>query len=376
MSDPTHQNANQGGPGSRKVPRIPRSPVGPADVSAVPPADPPADPLIRSLCEDDGRALDALLEARASGADRGPVPAGLGERADRVHALLSILDRDTFDSPAADLTVRTMQAIRARQQRQRFTEQVQMLAGPRRSLDVDWRQLATAAAVFILGAALLMPVMERQQADSRRIAGAGRLAEAGRAFASYAADNRGQMPRGEVRPGSVWWGVGQPESVSGRYVSSNSAHLYRLINKGYTNAVTLTCPENAFANNDALTPQHNDWTGPKAVSFSYQNQYRPQMLRLEEAPTMAVLADRNPLFDARGDRIVFNELIPLTAPSRAHRGAGQNVLTADGNVTWKVRPTVGLFGDDQEDNIWAANGISFYNGTELPSDALDSFLVP
>lgn len=363
MSDPTHQNTNEGSLGSRK---IPRSPVGPKS----------EDTLIRALCEDDGRALDALLEARASGADRGPMPAGLGERTDRVHSLLSLLDADAVGAPPADLTSRTLEAIRAQQQRQRFNEQVQMLAGPRRSLDVDWRQVMTAAAVFILGAALLMPVMDRQQADSRRIAGAANLGGAGRAISSYAADNRGQMPRGEIRPGSVWWDVGRPESVNGRYVNSNSAHLYRLINLGYTNAATLTCPENAFANNEALTPQHNDWTGPKAVSFSYQNQYRPQMLRLEEAPTMAVLADRNPLFDVEGDHIVFKEMIPLTAASRAHRGAGQNVLTADGNVTWKIRPTVDLFGQEQDDNIWAASGVDFYHGTELPSDALDSFLVP
>lgn len=374
MSDPTHQNANQGGLGSRNprprnpwIPRVPRSPVGPK---------PSAEMLIHFLCEDDGRALDALLEARASGADRGPMPAGLGERTDKVARLLSLLDADTVEAPSSGLTARTLEAIRSQQQRQRFTAQVQMLAGPRRSLDVDWRQLATAAAVFILGAALLMPVMDRQQADSRRIAGMGNMSQAGVAISSYAADNRGQMPRGDIRPGSVWWNVGQAGTANGRPVSSNSAHLYRLIKKGYTNATTLTCPENAFSDNESLTSQHNDWTGPRAVSFSYQNQYRPQMLRLEEAPGMAILADRNPLFDAEGDHVVFKERVPLTATSRAHHGAGQNVLTADGTVTWKVRPTVDLFGSEQDDNIWAAGGVDFYNGTELPSDALDSFLVP
>lgn len=364
MSEPTHQNTNQDGLGSGK---IARSPVG---------RKTSVEMLIHSLSEDDGRALDALLEARALGADRGPVPAGLGERTDRVARLLSLLDADEVEGPSSQLTARTLEAIRSRQQRARFTEQVQMLAGPRRSLDVDWRQLATAAAVFILGAALLMPVMDRQQADSRRIVGAGRLAQAGVAISSYAADNRGQMPRGEVRPGSVWWNVGQPVPVNGQGAGSNSAHLYRLINKGYTNAVTLTCPENQFADNEALTPYHNDWTGPRAVSFSYQNQYRPQMLRLEEAPSRAILADRNPLFDAEGDRIVFRDRVPLTAVSRAHRGAGQNVLTADGKVTFQVRPLVDLFGSEQDDNIWTANGVDFYHGTELPADALDSFLVP
>jgi hypothetical protein len=363
MSDRTHQNLDPkaGGLGSGK---IPRSPIGPSE------------PVIRALSEDDGRALDALLEARVRGMERGPVPAGLGERTEKVCGLLALLEYDTFDGPSADLASRTVSAIRAQEQRKRFAEQVQMLAEPRRTLGVDWRQLATAAAVFILGASLLMPVMERQQADSRRIVGAGRLGQAGQAFARYAADNEGQMPRGNIRPGTVWWEVGQPEAAEGQYVRSNSAHLYKLVRQGYTGIENLTCPENEHALRFSLSDKDFDWKSPQAVSFSYQNQYRAQMLRLEEAPTMAVLADRNPRFEVQGDRIVFNPNTPLDARSRAHRGEGQNVLTADGNVSWRIQPTVDLFGDEQSDNIWSATGVDFYHGTEVPADPLDSFLVP
>ena len=112
------------------------------------------------------------------------------------------------------------------------------------------------------------------------------------------------------------------------------------------------------------------------MSFSYQNQYTPRMLRLQDAPTMAVLADRNPLFEVRGDRIVFNPDVPLDAPSRAHRGMGQNVLTADGTVTWRVRPNVDMMGQLSTDNIWSANGIDVYHGNEVQQDPFDSFLVP
>jgi hypothetical protein len=359
MSDPTHQKPDH-------TP-APGSPGSSADQ---------VDPPIHSLCEADGQALDALLVARAGGADRGPMPAGLGERTDVVSGLLGLLDQDEVADPQADLTARTLSAIRSREQRKRFTEQVQMLAEPRRTLGVDWRQLATAAAVFLIGASLLIPVMARQQADSRRVAGASNMSYAGQAIGSYAVDNEGQMPRGDIRPGTVWWEVGQPQAVNSQYVHSNSAHLYRLVRKGYIKPELLTCPENKYADNHALTRAHLDWTGPRAVSFSYQNQYTPRLLRLEDAPSMPVLADRNPLFEVRDGRIVFNSNTSFDAPSRAHRNTGQNVLSADGTVTWLIRPAVDLLGNDVQDNIWAANGIDTYTGTEFTSERGDSFLVP
>ena len=356
MTNPTHQPDNTGSP-----------------------TDPATGP-IRPLCELDGQALDALLAARAEGsggADRGPVPSGLGERTETLSALLGLLDQDVPAAPSADLTARTLAAVKAHEQRQRFSAQVQMLAEPRRTIGVGWRQLATAAAVFIIGASLLMPVMERQQADARRVTGAGYLAMAGRAMGSYAASNEGQMPRGHVRPGMPWTEVGQSLTAGNNPDHSNSAHLYRLVTNDYIKASDLICPENAHAERNNPAAGQRDWSGPRAVSFSYQNQYADRVPRLDEAPEMAVLADRNPLFTVtQDDRIVFDTLIPLNAPSQAHRGAGQNVLTANGVVAWRIRPTVDIFGQPQEDNIWVASGIDTYTGKETPTSPFDAFLVP
>lgn len=373
MSDPTHQKPVPGGLTSHRIPRTPGSPGAPGSAGS---GDGQPDPPIHCLCEADGLVLDALLAARASGADRGPTPPGAAERTDKVAELLGVLELDAVTDPSEDLTARTLQAIRARDQRKRFTEQVQMLAEPRRTLGFDWKQLMTAAAVFIIGACLLIPVMERQQADSRRIAGMGNLRYAGEALSSYAMDNLGQMPRGDIRPGMSWIKVGQPQTANSGYATSNSAHLYRLVTKGYAEIEHLTCPENEHAQRHAFSDEHTDWIGPQAVSFSYQNQYSPLRLRLEDAPSMAVLADLNPLFEIQGDEMAFNPDTPLFAPSRAHRGTGQNVLTADGVVTWRVRPTLDLQGADTQDNIWAAAGIDFYTGTETPAEPDDSFLVP
>ncbi len=367
MPDPTHQ------PEPPKTPGTPNNPGGP----------------IRPLCDLDAQALDAFLAARAGGTggaegtdgtgptDRGPVPAGLSERTDKVCELLSLLDLDTAQDPPSDLTTRTLAAIRANQQRQRFTKQLQMLTEPRRTIGIAWHQIATAAAVLIIGTSLLMPMMARQQADSRRIAGAGNLHLAGRAMAQYATDNLGQMPRGNVRPGMPWWQVGQSASTNGNAEYSNSAHLFRLVSHDYIKAADLTCPENAHADRGIHAVGQHDWAGPRAVSFSYQNQYALQVPRLNEAPDMAILADRNPIFNVnQDDHIVFDASIPMNAPSRAHRGTGQNVLTANGVVAWRIHPTVDPFGQEQMDNIWKANGINVYTGKETTTDPFDSFLVP
>lgn len=350
----------------------------------------------RTLCEDDGRALDALLEARVHGLDQGPTPPGLGERTGKLAGLLDLLDHDTPADPPDDLTARTMQAIFDHQQRKRFTEQVQMLAGSgtapgyatgttggggaafvTRSLGFDWRQLATAAAVFLIATSLLLPVMQRQQADSRRVVGAGRLGATGRALASYASANLGQMPRREIKPGELWWEVGQPQPADSRVVRSNSSHLFLLYNKGFVeNIEDLTCPENEHAQLIPINRADMDWTNPKAVSFSYQIQYVPEPIQLIDHPNMAVAADRNPLFEVVDNRIVFNPNTSKLAPSRAHRGTGQNVLTANGVVNWRVRPMVDLIDSQDVDNIWTAHGIDTYHGTEIPAEPGDSFLVP
>lgn len=364
MSDPTHQPRQDG-------PSVPR----------------PA----RTLCEPDGRALDALLSARAEGRDHGPMPPGLGDRTDKLAGLLGLLERNTPADPPKDLIARTMQAVLDQRQRKRFADQVQMLSAPPgsapgsytgasngmgRSLGLDWRQLATAAAVFVIASSLLLPVMERQQSDARRIVGQAHMGTTGQALASYASENLGQMPRRAIKPGELWWDVGQPQPADSRVVRSNSSHLFKLFNEGFVGIEDLICPENEYAQTTPVNKADVDWNGPRAVSFSYQNQYTPDAIRLNDNPHMAVLADRNPLFDVTDNRMVFNPHMSKLAPSRAHRSAGQNVLTADGVVAWKVVPMIDVHDATDADNIWTADGIDFYSGTELPARPGDSFLVP
>ena len=115
--------------------------------------------------------------------------------------------------------------VQEARQRQRFAQQVEALTGGSsgRFLGAD---LLAVAAMMLIGASLLLPVLNRMRADARQAACAGNLAVAGTAFGRYATDHGHTLPRGKVRPGTVRWSVGQPEQPEG-LVQSNSAHRTR-----------------------------------------------------------------------------------------------------------------------------------------------------
>lgn len=339
-------------------------------------ADAPQSRAFRTLSPADGDALDAILEARARGLDRGPLPPGSADRAERIERLLGLLDRYPADEPAEDLTQRTMDRVRQARQRERFAQQVQMLTGPRSGLGVGWRQIAAAAAVFIIGFSLLLPVMQRTRTESQRLMGASNLAAASVGLGQYAMDNNDALPRRRVAPGAVWWNVGQPITGDDQVVNSNSAHLYLLVRQGYVEPETLSHPANALAPLPGqMTRQYHDWLSSEQVSFSYQNQYRPEPFKLSANPQLVILADRNPIFMVSIGRVVQDPNTPLDSPSRIYDGRGQNMLTGDGSVTFTLRPLVPR-GEAAGDLIWGARGVERYSGTERPADENDSFLVP
>jgi hypothetical protein len=322
---------------------------------------------ITYLSEADAQALDAALAA-GHGADE------TDERQAQVRRLLSLLDHCHADEPSEDLVAQTIARAQNVRQQERFAQQVQMLGGSAGSIGVSWRQILAAAAVFLLGLSLLMPVLERQQRESRRVACASNLGVAGQSMQQYAAAHNQAMPRGPVRPGDFWWNVGQPAAGENEPIRSNSAHLYILVRSRFLDADILTCPSNLYAPLGQMTAEHRDWNRPQEVSFSYQNQYTAQPLRLDLNPDLAVLADRNPLFIVQGGRIVYDQGASPASPSRVHGSRGQNVLSAGGNVAWTIRPLVPH--RQSADNFWTAVGVDQYTGRETPAEPDDSFLVP
>ena len=344
---------------------------------------------VASLCSADADALDRVIESLAnqpfsspdspfsiSYADAGellqtpdPSPQETDPRVQRVCRLMSLIQHCACESPPSDLTQRTIARIAHQRQRQRFAQQIQSLAGPPSRF--QWRELLTVAAVLMIGLSLLWPMMVRSRAQARKVACANNLTAAGAGMARYAADHRNTLPRGQVKPGTQWWNVGQEPATDGT-LNSNSAHLFILVRRQYVSPQILACPDNPDAAL-SLPESAHDWPQASAVSYSYQNQYTPNPIRLDLTPDLAILADKNPLFVIGPDGLAFRpDNLALNSPSRFHKPLnGQNILRADGSTTWSAAPVL-----PNGDNIWLIRDIQQYRGDEAPHDRDDSFLVP
>ena len=113
-----------------------------------------------------------------------------------------------------------------------------------------------------------------------------------------------------------------------------------------------------------------DFPSPQSIGYSYQYSLGGS-IRLETGPVaaeMPILADATPVFAGRRFRA---ERVGKTV-SENHSGAGQNVLYMDGHVTWTAQCRVGVNGD----NIWLAQGVYVYTGSEKPRSPADAFLLP
>ena len=337
-----------------------------------------------SLSPADAQVLDALLSSladepslklaqwQASTAQAVPADAGAEkERVKKISQVVGLLGCCDVQAAPDDLMQRTLGRVEEARQRQRFAQQVHALSGGSGGR-FRWADLLTVAAIMLIGASLLLPVLNRMRGDARQAACANNLAVAGTAIGRYGTDHGNILPRGKVRPGTVWWNVGQPNRPEG-LVQSNSAHLYILVRKHYVHADSLHCPDNPWAA-DRLDDTMFDWPNAKAVSYSYQNQYTPKATRIDQVSEMAILADKNPMFVSRSDKaqgLTYRADLAPTTSSIFHQGHGQNLLTTSGRVMWQTKP-IGPNGD----NIWLIRGVSSYKGIEAPQDADDSFLVP
>jgi hypothetical protein len=324
--------------------------------------------------------LDALLESRS---EKTYTPAGLrltsnnsldiqanAAPSPELARLLGLLDQLPVESPSNDLIARTLNRIEAQENLEHA--HIRTEGGFTAFAGLRIHEVATVAAVLLFSVSLIWPALSYVRQDARRLACANNLSITAAGFAHYAADNNDRLPNRGAMAGATWWNVGKSCAATGECKESNSAHLYHLARSGYVDARTLNCPENHDAPSKP-DPAAQDWNDARAVSYSYQNQYAKHQPRLSQTSQMAILADKNPLFVARGDGKagLKQANLPAVAPSKMHRSSGQNVLRSDGSVIWSNSPVL-----DNGDNIWLASGINEYRGVESPSTVTDSFLVP
>ncbi len=355
---------------------------------------------LANLDQRDAAAVDAalaLMRGGHAGAAPGFVPganfAATSDSTDaarvaRAVALLELMRQWPAEEPAADLTQRALSRIHDVEQRRRLAMQIDRLSGP--AVAFRWRELMGVAAVVLIGLSVLWPVLAQTRSDARRIVCETRLSSAGRALASYAAENGGVMPRLATAPNANWATVGRNPApgvatagFGGGFTApslqaqSNPASLYLLARGGHIDPNTLACPDNAFAPRQMTATMH-DWRNAREVSYSYQNQNTPQAIPLDatgggiSGGGAAVLADKNPIFmpDPNDpNRVIVQRMVSPTSATPFHRSAGQNILTTDGHVTWSTQPVIA------GDNIWLIGKQRDYNLNESPPVG-DAFLVP
>ena len=328
--------------------------------------------LTAELAPEDGKALDALIGSRASGprlTERDDVRDVDPQRIERVEAVLELVGMCPAVDAPDDLVRRTLGRIT----RHEATDpDVARLHAQGRGVDapIRMREILAVAAMLLVAASLILPVLAKTRSEAMRIACNARIGTVGKAFAHYASDHLGQMPRREAAPNAEWFHVGWTR-FDWEPVRSNTVNLYLLARDRYVEPSTLACPANQHAPR-VMTADVHDWPSARAVSYSYQNQFGPKPRLLRDNPRMAILADKNPRFRTdNGMTLEYDKSLRMSACSRTHGGWGQNVLFADGSVLWYISPRM-----SNGDHIWLAEGIDDYSGNETSSHKGDAFLIP
>lgn len=323
------------------------------------------------LGEADVEALDALLIAQF---DARRVPGVLRPRAEKIAALSALVVQPPMVAPSADLGARTFDAIATR-----LSEEPLPFEARRLSFRGRWRDVLSVAAVLLIGASVVWPVMSSMRREASRSSCLSNMHASATGLAAYADANRDTLPVLTAGfGGGSWWNVGTPGG-------SNSANLFTLARQRYVGLDDLACPGNPEAPTALADPDDHDWRALPEVSYSYRIMPGPMRVHTG-AGDVAILADRSPVVL----RAVRGDIIDPLENSPNHMGAGQHVLFASGRASWMESPEVEgrtAEGLPTVDNIWlprqveraldrAARQRGIISGRELPTDTLDSFVGP
>jgi len=261
------------------------------------------------------------------------------------------------------LAARTVSLIQQRQRVEALIareEATRPTSGPMFSL----RELAAVAAVLLMLATIFVPSIRQAHRVAQVNECAANVGQIGSAMLSFANDHNDQLP-GVDGDSARWLPSGDEPAVS------NSSALFKLVRSGYASPVVFQCPA-VGGQSFAVQAGFLDFPAGEYIHYSYQHALGPgapsRVTLRSVAESMAILADSTPLF-ANGR---FRPADLTASASQNHDRTGQNVLYVSGQVRWASEPDVGINGD----NIFLADGVSEYRGTEIPAGQTDTFLLP
>ncbi len=255
-------------------------------------------------------------------------------------------------------------------------------------------ELLVVLALLAVGISFLLPVRRSGYGCSNRVKCASNLRQIGQAMLLYSNDNRGHYPRTIYVPGQPT-NVGSgpdyldPFKSPGPAPNDVTAALFLLLRTQDITTEVFVCP-NSNAERDMLNGhppiERSNFTDlKKNLSYSMHNPYPNEGVIVLTGKTFwtnamsadfAVAADLNPGASGTGDNVMFpsstsSAVQMRSANSNNHEKDGQNILYADGHVSFENNPFVGIARDNiytTKDNQLLASQVNDDDSVLLPTD--------
>lgn len=324
-------------------------------------------------------SADALDLWSTGGYRVSSVPKGLRAQAERHESISALISR-SIEASDVDATSSLVESTLERIAESAAFAEPRSFAFP---LRVRLSDIASVAAVLLIGVSVVLPVLSSFRFESMRKQNEANFAVASVAFGSYASDHRGELPVFTPSQEMLshvpaerrhWWMVGLDP------LQSNSANLYTLARLGYASLDSLASPGNANAVRSPRAPGSVDWGSLDQVSYSFRILQGTESDDRWARRSLVILADRSPVIVKAYRR----QPIDPFENSPNHGGQGQHVMYGDGSVDWLRSPWL-----PHNDQIYLPRfmerlvhpdvrrtGMVPLQGTERPDSAADAFVGP
>jgi prepilin-type N-terminal cleavage/methylation domain-containing protein/prepilin-type processing-associated H-X9-DG protein len=251
-------------------------------------------------------------------------------------------------------------------------------------------ELLVVIGIIAVLLGILLPAVEHVRHQGYIDKCASNLRQIGMAVSMYANENQGNYPRtlyDPAMPLTTGTGINAPDpfQAGGPAVNDLTAAPFLLLRAEHLPTEIFICPYNDDTNYtvDMADPskQSNFTDWKKNLAYSFANPYPPVAVanagyRLTNhlRGDFAVAADLNPGVTQYANvtvaQINGSNRVNEQANSRNHEQDGQNVLYADGHVSWEKTCLVGI----AQDNIYT-NQANLWDNVP-PLSATDTILLP
>jgi hypothetical protein len=232
-----------------------------------------------------------------------------------------------------------------------------------------WRNLgemAAIAAVLMLFASVLLPMLGRARQGYWKQRCQAQLSSVFQGLTNYLSEHDGRPPAVVAKPGQQW----------------NTQCIYLLVKLGHLkDPAVFICPgrdrRQVIKFDISRAAEYGDFPAREHITYSPRKRC-PDSLKQGVFCRGPILSDRNPIFDDQplnGFKRRLDEA-SLKANSKNHAGEGQNVLCDDGRVEFMTMRYVDVTQDDMFSLQDMCCGSEVGECELLPSCETDILLAP